>query len=101
MNLGRRIRDPNGRAISAIDIEFADTGPGIDSEILEQLSTPLFTTRADGHGLGLAVARHWLMRHGGNLELRSQPGSGTTAIATLPLRRIESPATRISSEVSS
>ena len=89
MNLGRRIRGPDGRAISAIDVEFSDTGPGIDSEILEQLSTPLFTTRADGHGLGLAVARHWLMRHGGTLELRSKPGSGTTAIATLPLRQYE------------
>ena len=89
MNLGRRIRGPDGRPISAIDVEFADTGPGIDSEILEQLATPLFTTRADGHGLGLAVARHWLMRHAGTLELRSTPGLGTTAIATLPLRQHE------------
>ena len=98
MNLGRRIRGPDGRAISAIDVEFSDTGPGIDSKILEKLSTPLFTTRADGHGLGLAVARHWLMRHGGTLELRSTPGSGTTAIATLPLRRYEAPAVSTSGE---
>ena len=87
MQLGRRTRVANGTVESNLEIRFEDTGTGIDAETLERLATPLFTTRPDGHGLGLAVARHWLMRHGGTLELQSEPGSGTTAIVTLPLRR--------------
>lgn len=89
MHLGRRALDADGRPIPAIDILFADTGPGIDAATLAQIATPLFTTRAKGHGLGLAVARHWLMRHAGSLEIESEPGSGTTVTATLPLRRLE------------
>ena len=86
MHLGGRIKVKAGDTIPAFEILFADTGPGIDASTLGKLSTPLFTTRPDGHGLGLAVARHWLMHHEGTLELKSTPGEGTTAIVTLPLR---------------
>lgn len=87
MQVGRHIRAVDGTVGSNFEILFEDTGTGIDAETLERLATPLFTTRPDGHGLGLAVARHWLMRHSGTLELKSEPGVGTTAIVTLPLRR--------------
>ncbi len=56
-------------------------------EVLERLATPFFTTRRDGTGLGLAVAHHWVARHGGTLRVESAPGEGTRAIVALPLRR--------------
>jgi signal transduction histidine kinase len=68
-------------------IEFADDGPGISPEDLKRLATPFFTTKAQGTGLGLAVARHWASQHGGTLDVQSSVGRGTTARVSLPLRR--------------
>jgi len=77
----------NGSVGSALIVEVADTGPGIDPAILDQIATPFFTTRAEGTGLGLAVARHWVARHAGTLRLESAPGVGTTVRVALPLVR--------------
>jgi two-component system nitrogen regulation sensor histidine kinase GlnL len=68
-------------------IEVHDAGPGMPPEVLERLATPFFTTRAGGTGLGLAVSRHWVARHGGTLRIESAPGRGTTVRVALPLRR--------------
>ena len=69
-----------------VAVLIADSGPGLSPEDLERAFTPFFTTRAGGTGLGLAVARHWVMRHGGTLHLESAPGQGTKACVILPLR---------------
>jgi len=68
-------------------VELKDDGPGIPPAVLERLATPFFTTRPGGTGLGLAVSRHWVSRHGGTLRLESAPGAGTCARVALPLRR--------------
>jgi signal transduction histidine kinase len=68
-------------------IEFTDTGPGIEAAVLTKLATPFFTTRPDGTGLGLAQARHWVVRHEGSLRIENAPGSGATVRITLPLQR--------------
>jgi two-component system nitrogen regulation sensor histidine kinase GlnL len=68
-------------------VELADTGPGIDATILNEVFTPFFTTRVDGTGLGLSVARHWVARHEGLLHLESTRGVGTTVRIALPLAR--------------
>ena len=59
--------------------------PGIEPEVFEQLATPFFTTRVGGTGLGLAVSRHWVARHGGSLRLESEPGRGTRVRVFLPI----------------
>jgi two-component system nitrogen regulation sensor histidine kinase GlnL len=70
----------------ALLVEIADTGPGIEPDVLEKIATPFFTTRTGGTGLGLAVSRHWVARHGGSLRIVSQPGAGTQVRVSLPLR---------------
>jgi nitrogen-specific signal transduction histidine kinase len=68
-------------------IEVKDDGTGIPPALLGRLATPFFTTRPGGTGLGLAVSRHWIARHGGTLRIESTPGEGTTVRVALPLRR--------------
>jgi two-component system nitrogen regulation sensor histidine kinase GlnL len=80
---------PNGQPGSSLIVELADTGPGIEAAVLDEVSTPFFTTRAEGTGLGLAVARHWIVRHEGTLQLESKPGVGTTVRVALPLTRLQ------------
>jgi signal transduction histidine kinase len=65
-------------------LRVRDTGKGMSAAVLEKLGTPFFTTRADGTGLGVVLARSVITQHGGQLEWKSLPGSGTTATVTLP-----------------
>jgi two-component system, NtrC family, sensor histidine kinase HydH len=51
---------------------------------LGRLGTPFFTTREDGTGLGVVLARSAVAQHGGSLRYESVPGKGTTATVTLP-----------------
>ncbi len=51
-------------------IDIADQGAGVDPELREKIFTPYFTTKRDGNGIGLAVARQIARAHGGDLELR-------------------------------
>ena len=67
-------------------IAVRDSGKGMSPETLAKIGTPFFTTREDGTGLGVALARASFLQHGGSLEYQSSPGSGTTATAILPLK---------------
>ena len=67
-------------------IVVADTGRGMTPLILEKVGTPFFTTRKEGTGLGVVLARAVLAQHGGRLEYESRPGEGTTVTLTLPDR---------------
>lgn len=89
MPLDHRLSGAHGNSIPTLVVEIADNGPGIPNEVLNKLATPFFTTRADGTGLGLAVSRNWVSRHGGALRIESAVGKGTTAKVSLPLRRVE------------
>jgi signal transduction histidine kinase len=66
-------------------LEVSDTGPGIRPEHLEKIFEPLFTTKARGIGLGLAVSRSLAQANGGDLTVRSTPGSGATFLFTMPV----------------
>jgi two-component system nitrogen regulation sensor histidine kinase GlnL len=87
MAFDHHLSPPNGEAGPSLLVELTDTGPGMDAAILEEVATPFFTTRSEGTGLGLAVARHWITRHEGTLRLESTPGLGTTVRIALPLSR--------------
>jgi two-component system, NtrC family, sensor histidine kinase HydH len=69
-----------------VEILVRDTGRGIPPEALPRLGTPFFTTREEGTGLGVALARSVIGLHGGSLRYESEPGKGTTVTARLPLR---------------
>jgi signal transduction histidine kinase len=64
--------------------EFKDNGCWIPEENLERLFEPLFTTRAKGIGLGLAVSRTLVEGHGGTIEVESEVRKGTTFRIRLP-----------------
>jgi len=89
MAFEQRLLDASGRAVPTVVVEIRDEGCGIPPEDLERLATPFFTTRAHGTGLGLAVSRHWLSRHGGSLRIESELERGTTVRALLPLTASE------------
>ena len=69
-----------------LEVEIADTGGGIPQEAVGKIFDPLFTTKAKGIGLGLAVCKAIIDRHQGNIEVESQVGKGTTFIIKLPLK---------------
>lgn len=74
--------EPRG---DGVDVVVHDDGVGIPPESFDRVFEPMFTTRADGTGLGLTIARRIASAHGGRLDLESAPGAGTTARLTLPL----------------
>jgi two-component system sensor histidine kinase PilS (NtrC family) len=71
-------------------VEVTDTGMGIPQEALKEVFEPFFSTKQGGTGLGLAIANRIVERHGGNLEVESRVGEGTTMRLWLP--RTEAPA---------
>lgn len=72
-----------------LEISFADTGPGIPSEMQEKIFHPLVTTKEKGTGLGLAIARLIITSHKGTIHLNSIPGA-TIFTVSLPLMGPES-----------
>lgn len=68
-----------------IVVSFTDTGIGISKEHLDKLFEPLFTTRAKGVGLGLTIAKALIEGHGGNIEVQSKLGSGSTLRVRIPI----------------
>jgi two-component system nitrogen regulation sensor histidine kinase GlnL len=86
MTLDHHLSSAEGRHRPTLLVEFSDTGPGIEPSVLEKLATPFFTTRPNGTGLGLTVARHWVVRHEGTLGVESKPGLGTTVRVALPIK---------------
>ncbi len=71
-------------------VSCKDTGAGIPPEKLGSLFEPYQTTKEGGSGLGLMIVQRILQDHGGEMEIHSQPGQGTTFTVLLPLdaRRI-------------
>jgi signal transduction histidine kinase len=65
-------------------VEVADTGTGMDYRDREQVFDDFFTTKTDGSGLGLGFVKRVVQAHGGNLDLDSQKGLGTTVRLELP-----------------
>jgi signal transduction histidine kinase len=55
----------------------ADTGEGIDPELLPRIFDPHFSTRTRGTGLGLAIVRRMVESWGGEISADSRPGAGT------------------------
>ena len=71
-----------------VKVTFQDTGCGIPPENLDKLFTPFFTTKQEvkGVGLGLSVSYGIIERHGGRIEVQSEPGKGSTFTVYLPTK---------------
>jgi signal transduction histidine kinase len=66
-------------------IAVEDTGIGITPENMKKIFEPLFTTKAKGIGLGLAVSKKLAEANGGRIEVDSEPGEGSTFTVYLPV----------------
>jgi signal transduction histidine kinase len=66
------------------EISIRDTGRGMPADTLTRIGTPFFTTREDGTGLGVVLARSVIAQHGGSLRYDSEPGKGTSVSVMLP-----------------
>jgi signal transduction histidine kinase len=67
-----------------VAIDVVDHGSGIEAADLVRIFEPFFTTRPDGTGLGLAICHKVVRAHGGDIKVRSVPGSGSTFTVLLP-----------------
>ncbi len=67
------------------EIEVSDNGPGMNSEIVERVREPLFTTKSFGTGLGVPAVEQIAAQHGGALFIRSESGQGATFTIRIPL----------------
>ncbi len=82
-----------GRAAGDDKVELVvrDQGPGVATELRERVFEPLFTTKARGIGLGLAVSRRLAESNGGELRLLDEHGPGATFALRLPVAPGETP----------
>jgi two-component system NtrC family sensor kinase len=76
-----------GRDGDYADINVSDNGKGIPADVLPNIFRPFFTTKGQGTGLGLPLARRMVEDHGGRIEVASSMGKGSTFTVHLPLRR--------------
>jgi signal transduction histidine kinase len=79
--------DPSSGEARAVEIEVADSGPGMDEATLARAFVPFFTTKERGLGLGLALCERLTRAQGGAIHLRSKPRDGTTVTVRLPAGR--------------
>ena len=83
---------PDGRVFvmsrltqETVEIYVRDEGPGISADNLHKVFEPYFTTKPNGVGLGLAMAKKVMNANQGTIELHSEEGRGTTVILRYPL----------------
>ncbi len=70
---------------NVIQFEISDNGLGMDDEVVKKLFTSFFSTKGHrGTGLGLMVTRKLIAEHNGSIDVKSQPGKGTTFIVRMP-----------------
>ena len=79
------------RKASTAVIEVKDNGRGIAPDHLPNIFRPFYTTKGDGTGLGLSLARRIVEDHHGRIDVTSTVGKGTTFAVVLPLQRSAAP----------
>ncbi len=70
-----------------VEFTFADTGIGMSEQTKAKMFMPLFTTKAQGMGFGLAICKRIVEAHGGKITVESSLSKGTTFTITLPIEQ--------------
>jgi signal transduction histidine kinase len=71
-------------------MEVVDSGRGFTEEEARRFFVPFYTTKKNGHGLGLSISRAIIKDHQGTIEARGEPGAGAVFTIRLPVR-LEAP----------
>jgi signal transduction histidine kinase len=87
MERGGRLAISGCQIDTSIEIAVADTGVGIDPKDLDRIMEPLYSTKARGLGLGLAITRSIVEKNQGTLRVTSEPGRGSTFTIRLSAAR--------------
>jgi C4-dicarboxylate-specific signal transduction histidine kinase len=87
----RAIRISGSVGAAAVEVAFADTGPGIPPGLERRIFDPFFTTKevGKGTGLGLSITYGIVKEHGGTISVASPPGDGATFLVHLPIASTE------------
>ena len=90
---GGRVQVSTRAGAGTVLLEISDNGEGIQPENLAKVFDPFFTTKPEGKGvgLGLAVSYGIVQAHGGDIEVKSAVGEGTTFLISLPLQQSGQP----------
>ncbi len=83
---GGKLYIESKKAGEKVEFAFIDTGTGIPKDILEEIWSPFFTTKAKGMGLGLPICRRIVEAHGGDILVESTVGKGTIFRIIIPLK---------------
>lgn len=88
MQQGGTLAVETTRDASGVRVGFRDTGVGMDEATITRCMQPFFTTKVDsgGTGLGLSVVYGIMKRHNGRLEIKSEPGMGSTFTLFFPMQ---------------
>jgi len=78
------VRTMGGSTVALVEVQ--DSGVGIPEEIRARLFEPFFTSKPTGTGLGLAISAHIVTQHGGQIEVESTAGQGSTFRVVLPVQ---------------
>ena len=83
----KEIRISSSVGPTAVEVAFADSGPGIPPGLEQRIFDPFFTTKevGKGTGLGLSITYGIVKEHGGTISVVSRPGEGATFLIHLPL----------------
>ena len=79
MEIGTKMENNN------ILIYIKDTGTGIDDEIKNRIFEPFYTTKSDGSGIGLTLAKSIIEAHNGNINFESEKNKGSVFFISLPM----------------
>ncbi len=80
-------RRPGDDGSDQVELAVSDTGKGMESEVIEQIFDPFYTTKQRGTGIGLYTVRSIVESHGGTVEVESRIGEGTTFRIRWPARK--------------
>jgi PAS domain S-box-containing protein len=69
-----------------VSVQISDNGPGIPAAVLPKVFQPYFTTKKEGHGLGMMIVQRIMRDHGGDIGIESRPGVGTRITLRFPRR---------------
>ncbi|MEM7243765.1 MAG: response regulator [Acidobacteriota bacterium] len=90
--LADMIRGPESQPGYFAYLEVSDTGIGMSPEVVERMFDPFYSTKHEGHGLGLAAMLGIVKGHQGAIRVYSETGNGTTIRVLLPLAQPQEPA---------